>query len=150
MSKYRQGLFVPTNPHKYLGDASNIVYRSSWEKVVFNQLDNNKYILGWASEPIGIPYMKPYILKGKLIEKRARYYPDLYVEFVDANGKEQRQMVEIKPLKQTKPSRAKKPLTKLMEDYNYSVNLAKWEAAHRWCNERGIEFVIATEKSIFK
>lgn len=149
-SRFRQGLFVSANPHKYLGDASNIVYRSSWELRVFKFLDTNQYILGWVSEPFGIPYMKPVILNGKQIFKKATYYPDVYVEFVDENGNERHQMVEIKPQKQTRKSRSKKTLVKLQENQIFAVNQAKWTAAMQWCNAHGIEFIIATEKSIFR
>jgi hypothetical protein len=117
MGKYRQGIFEVTNPHKYIGDFSNVIYRSSWEKRAFEFLDKNEYILGWASEPFPIAYMKPVMRNGVLIMKKSRYFPDLYVEFIDANGKERRQLIEIKPLKQTKPSKSRKPTVKLQENY---------------------------------
>lgn len=148
--RWKQDYFIPKNPHKYLGDADKIVYRSSWELKVFKFLDENQYILAWESEPFGIPYMKPTIINGKQTFKKANYFPDVYVEFVDDKGNERRQMVEIKPQKQTRKSRAKKTIVKLQENHTLAINQAKWTAAKQWCDANGIEFVIATEKSIFR
>jgi len=147
---WRKGKFIPKNPHKYLGDINKITYRSSWEKRVFRELDDNEFILAWSSEPFGIPYMKPVMVNGVPTVKKALYYPDIYVEYIDADGKERHQMIEIKPSKQTKPSRAKKLNVKLQENYVYAVNTAKWSAAKQWCDAHGIEFIIATEKSLFR
>ena len=134
-----------------MGDVDkDIVFRSSWEKRVFIFLDENPHILGWASEPFPIPYMKPVMINGKPSMRKANYFPDIYVEFIDANGKERKQLIEIKPEKQTKPSKSRKPTVKLQENYAYEVNTAKWRAAQLWCDHNGVEFVIATEKSIFR
>ena len=149
-SPWRKGKYTPTNPHKYLGDIDNIIYRSSWEKRVFQFLDSNKYIMAWASEPFPIPYMKPCMTNGKMTTKKANYYPDIYVEFIDESGIEKRQLIEIKPEKQTKSSRTRNAVKRLNENYVYAVNSAKWAAAKAWCDAHNIEFVIATEKSIFR
>jgi hypothetical protein len=147
---YRQGMFTPTDPHRYLGDATNIIFRSSWEQRAFKFLDTNPYIIGWASEPFGIDYMKPTIIKGKATVKRAKYFPDLYVEYIDKNGNERKELIEIKPDKQTRPSKARKATTKIQENYVYTVNMAKWQAAEAWCKKNGVTFRIATEKTLFK
>ena len=42
------GIFKPRNPQKYNGDASRIVYRSSWEARVMNYLDDNPSVIWWA------------------------------------------------------------------------------------------------------
>lgn len=147
---HRQNYFHPKNLFKYMGDTDNIIYRSSWEKKVFIFLDENPNILGWASEPFPIPYMKPIMINGKASMKKANYFPDIYVEFIDATGTEKRQLIEIKPDKQTRPSTSRKPTVKLQENYVHAVNTAKWNAAQLWCQHNGIEFVIATEKSIFR
>lgn len=148
--RFRQGYYTVKNLHKYLGDASEIIYRSSWEQKFFKFLDENPYIIAWSSETIAIPYMKPYMKNGIITYKPATYYPDIYVEFVDQNGNERKQIIEIKPKKQTKKSRSKNTLTKLQENFVYEINMAKWTAAERWCKHNGIEFKIATENSIFR
>jgi len=146
-SKYYQDYFKPVYPEKYIGDVNEIVFMSSYELHAFEFLDSNPNVLRWASEEIAIPYMK--ILPDKTF-RPATYYPDLYVEYRDKNGKINKELIEIKPLKQTKRSRSRNPATKLQEDYDYAVNVLKWDAAKVWCNQHGIKFTIATEKSIFR
>lgn len=144
---YKQGKFTPVHPEKYLGDVTNIVFMSSYELQSFEFLDSNPNVLHWASEEIEIPYMK---IQPDKTFRPAKYYPDLYVEYQDRNGRIQKEVIEIKPLKQTKRSRSRNPATKLQEDYNYAVNILKWDAAKAWCAQRGIKFSISTEKSIFR
>jgi hypothetical protein len=146
---WAKGLYTEKNPHKYLGDLDNIVYRSSWERSFFEFLDNNPYIINWASEPFPIPYMKPAMVNNKPTVKKANYFPDLFVEYVDKEGNVHQELLEIKPQKQTKPSRSKKATVKIQEDYTFAVNTAKWKAAKDWCKHNGMEFKIVTEKSIY-
>jgi hypothetical protein len=53
------GYFKPTNPQKYRGNPTNIVYRSLWERKFMVFCDNNPSILQWGSEEIIIPYRAP-------------------------------------------------------------------------------------------
>ena len=62
MSKYAQGVFVPTNPEKYIGKGS-IKYRSSWEFAFMSLCDKHPSIIQWASESIRIPYYNPLTKK---------------------------------------------------------------------------------------
>jgi hypothetical protein len=151
MAGWHKNKYEVKNKHKYIGpDIDNVIYRSSWEKRFFEVLDNNPYVLVWASEPEAIPYMKPMVNRdGKMYLKPANYFPDIYVEYV-SDGILKKEMIEIKPEKQTKPSRRKNPKTKLQENYVLSVNTAKWSAATEWCKAKGITFRIFTENSLFK
>ena len=45
MSGTLKGKFRPKHPEKYKGDAGNIVYRSSWERIFCNWCDNNDDII---------------------------------------------------------------------------------------------------------
>ena len=45
-----KGVFRPTNPQKYIGNANRIVYRSSWEKKVMIKLDTSPDIIKWSSD----------------------------------------------------------------------------------------------------
>jgi hypothetical protein len=149
--KWQQGKFHPRNPEKYLGDLEKIVFRSSWELEAFRFLDRNPNILHWISEGIPIPYLKPVppsVNARGFVE--TVYYPDLFVVYRNKEGEIVKEMVEIKPLKQTRTSRARNQSTKLQENYTYAINKSKWEAAKIWCAKRGIKFSLATEKSIFK
>lgn len=64
-------------------------------------------------------------------------------------------LVEVKPSKQTvKPQQdtnsKKQKKNILYEQLMYIQNTAKWEAAKKWCRDRGYEFTILTEKELNK
>lgn len=147
-AKYKQGLFTPRNPEKYLGNVDNIEYRSSWERDFNIFLDNNERVLRWASEEIAIPYYKP---TSKRADKIHKYYPDYYVEYVDRHGELHKEVIEVKPLAQTKaPTRVgKNKKTQLYEQINWAVNQSKWKAAQQFCDKYGFRFRILTEKQLF-
>ena len=113
-----KGRFIPRNPLKYLGDPSNIVYRSSYELKFMNWCDLNESIKGWVSEEVYIPYRNP------LDNKVRKYLVDFYIE-VD---NKKRYLVEVKPERFTKPPATQKRKTKryLEEVAQYGVNEAKW------------------------
>jgi len=138
------GLFKPRNPHKYIGDPNNIVYRSSWECKFMSYLDTSTHVLSWASEEIAIPYKSP--VDGKY----HRYFPDFLVKSKTKDGKLKTMMIEIKPLKQTKPPELKKRITKqyINEVATWGVNEAKWIAARGYCADRMWDFCILTEKEL--
>jgi len=145
--KWASGQFIPKNPDKYLGDPSDIIYRSSWEREAFGFCDNNPYVVKWASEEIAIPYQKPDPRTGAL--KNAIYKPDLFVAIDDGKGNLRRELIEIKPRKQTQKSRARKPARRMVEEYTLMVNKLKWEAADHWCNQRNIKFRLLSENDQF-
>ena len=79
---YHQGKFKPINPTKYLGDPTNIIYRSSWERQCMIYFDNNPNIIQWGSEEVVIPYRSP-------LDKRVhRYFVDFVVKAKTKDGKE--------------------------------------------------------------
>ena len=143
-SKYYSGKFKPKNPQKYMGDPSNIVYRSSWEAKVFSWLDGNENIVGWASEEFCIPYKSPKDGQWH------RYFPDVLVKSRTPDGKLKTLLLEIKPEKQTRPPEPRKRVTKqyINEVVTYGVNEAKWKAAIEYCADRGWEFRIVTENHL--
>lgn len=145
MAEYKQGFFKPTNPKKYRGDASNIVYRSGWEREVMRWCDTTESVIGWNSEEIIIPYISP-------IDNRThRYFVDFYVEAKGTDGNIKVMLIEVKPAAQTKQPNTQKRQTKkyLTEVMTWGVNQAKWDAATKYCKSKGWEFVILTEKEIF-
>lgn len=146
-NNWRQNYYKIKNPKKYLGDINNIFYRSSWELEAFKFCDNNPNVLAWSSEEIAIPYALPTESGGV---RPAKYYPDLYMEYINAAGKKCKELIEIKPKKETKPSRSRNPKTKMMENAVYQKNMLKWEAARNWCKSKGITFRIITENDQFK
>jgi hypothetical protein len=138
------GLFKPRNPQKYIGDPTNIVYRSSWEARVMTWLDNNNDILSWASEELIVPYISP------VDNKRHRYFPDFIVKVRTKDGKLKTMMLEVKPKKQTLPPELRKRITKqyINEVTTYAVNQAKWKYANEYCLDRGWEFRVLTESDL--
>ena len=143
---YKQGFFKPRFPKKYIGDPTNIVYRSGWEKRVMQTLDENTNVLRWASEEIVIPYISP-------IDNRPhRYFVDFYVEARAPDGSVKKMLIEVKPAAQTQPPKSPKRKTKryISGVMTYGVNEAKWKAAKEFCLDKGWEFRIITEAELFK
>jgi hypothetical protein len=146
MATYK-GRFQPKNPTKYKGDPTKIVYRSSWELRFMKYLDENANIIQWASEELFIPYKSP--LDGKW----HRYFPDFVIRMRDKDGRVSTKMIEIKPRSQSVPPKVKtngsKPTKKyLREVATYGTNMAKWEAAKDYCEDRQWEFVVLTEREL--
>lgn len=137
--------FSPKNPIKYIGDSTKIVCRSLWERKFCKFLDENSNILKWSFETLKIPYLSP---KDNDIHM---YHPDFIVEKVGKDGKVKTMVVEIKPYKQTQPPKQKKKKRSFLEEsLTYSINIAKWKAAKKLCEDNNWEFVILTEKELFK
>ena len=138
-------MYKPINESKYVGDSTNIICRSLWERRVCKYLDTNENVLRWGSEEITIPYVSP------LDNKRHRYFPDFIVELITQDGKKKTKVLEVKPYKQTiRPETGnKRKKTYMQECTTYVVNDAKWKAAKEFCRVKGWEFVILTEKELF-
>ena len=137
-----KGWFTPRNPQKYKGDATNIVYRSSWELRVMKYLDDNPAVVWWASEELFIPYKSP------VDQKVHRYFPDFIARIRQANG-EITVVMEVKPFKQTqKPTQKRRTQKFLQEAATYAINQEKWRAADLFCKEHGWQFKIITEKEL--
>lgn len=141
---YKQGLYIPVNPSKYMGDVNKIVYRSSWEFKVCYKLDHADYVVGWACEQPVVPYISP---KDGLPH---RYFPDFLVVTLNQDGTKNITMIEVKPYREQFPptAKGKKKSRFLKEAVTYEVNQAKWRAARAFCDKRGWNFVILTEKEI--
>ena len=139
-----KGRYRPSNPKKYKGDSSNIIYRSLWERKFMVYCDNQTKILEWGSEEIVLPYRSP------IDNKVHRYYPDFYIKVRESNGKIKRYIIEIKPKKQTVDPKMKKRKTKgyIYEVYEYAKNQAKWKAAEEFCKDRMWEFKVLTEDEL--
>jgi len=135
------GIFRPSNPQKYVGDHTNIIYRSSWECRVMNWLDKNPNIISWASEEVVIPYKSP--VDGKM----HRYFPDFVVKSRGKDGSTKTMMIEVKPKKQTIEPKVQRRVTKqyITEVTTWGVNQAKWKAATEYCLDRGWQFMLMTE-----
>jgi len=137
-----KGLFKPTRPERYSGDARQIVYRSSYELKYMRFLDSSPEIERWSSEEVVVPYVSPK--DGRV----HRYFVDFWVLRKDGQEAiiEIKPMVECRPPKQPKSPRGKNKY--VAEVMTYAVNQKKWEAASAYARERGIEFLVLTEREL--
>jgi len=140
-----KGKYQPKNTQKYVGNTSNIIYRSLWERKFLIYCDTNENIIEYASEEIAIPYRSP--VDGKI----HRYFPDFYIKVKEPDGNIKKYLIEIKPYKQTMPPKKPQRQTKgyIYEAYEYAKNQSKWEAAKEYCKDRQWEFKVITEKELF-
>ncbi len=132
------------NKEKYIGDISNIICRSLWERRVCKYLDENVNVLKWGSEELTIPYYSP------VDRKTHKYYPDFIAKMKNKDGTNKTIIIEVKPKKQTKPPKKPKRKTKnyINECVSYTINEAKWDAATKFCKSRNWDFIILTEDDI--
>jgi len=137
--KFKQGLFKPKNRSKYIGKGDP-VYRSGWELKFFRWADDNPNVVEWASEAVIIPYVSP------IDHKIHRYYTDGVVAIREGNIIK-KYIIEIKPKAQTTlPVKGRKRMsTMVYETARFVQNQAKWDAAKKWCNKHGYNFLILTE-----
>jgi len=138
------GKFSPKNPTKYLGDPTNIIYRSLWERRVMVHLDENPGVMKWSSEEVVIPYLSP-------VDNRwHRYFPDFYVQTKNKQGMLESRILEVKPKSQAVAPKAKKRVTKqyIQEVMTYGINEAKWKAATEYCKDRNWKFMVITEDDL--
>jgi len=133
------GKYIIKNKSKYRGDITNVVYRSLWEKAVFNWCDHNPNILYWQSEETVVPYYY------EVDKKYHRYFIDLKIKYKDGKVI----LVEIKPKGQTEPPTGSRRTKKFIsEAMTYVKNMNKWEAADSFAKDRGWSFQIWTEDTL--
>lgn len=138
------GKFSPKNTNKYLGDPTNIWYRSLWERRVMVHLDENPNVIEWSNEEIVIPYLSP-------VDNRwHRYFPDFFVRVFNKSGMKEAMILEVKPKSQSQPPQKKSKITRkyINEVMTWGVNEAKWKAAGAYCDERGWKFRVITEEHL--
>ena len=138
-----KGLFKARNYKKYIGNPSKITYRSLWERKFMKYCDQTPNILEWASEPLFIPYLCP------TDNKWHKYYPDFYMKLKTKNGIIKEYIIEVKPLKQTKPPKKRKKTKQyIYETLTWQKNQAKWKFAEEYCAKNKWEFKILTEREL--
>ena len=140
-----KGKYRPSNPKKYKGNPSQVIYRSLWERKFMVYCDNNDNILEWGSETVIIPYVSPW--DGKV----HRYFPDFIIKAKQTNGKTKNFIIEVKPKYQCKspPENPKRKTKRWFNDVkNWTINQAKWKSANEFCVDNGMEFKILTEDQL--
>jgi hypothetical protein len=142
-----RGRYKPTNPQKYKGDPTNIIYRSLLERRFMVWCDINSSVLEWNSEEVVVPYKSPIDMRYH------RYFVDFWIRYRDRTGNLRACLIEVKPHKQTMEPKKKEGSVKptrryLNEIMTWGVNQAKWKAATEYCLDRNWEFKILTEKQL--
>lgn len=134
------GRYKVSNPKKYKGDYTNVIYRSLWEKSAFKWCDQNPNVKSWCSEEVVIPYLY------EVDQKYHRYFMDLKITIDNRTI-----LVEIKPESQTVPPTGQRRTKRyLSESLEYVKNRCKWKAASNYAKDRGWEFQIWTENTLQK
>jgi len=128
-SRFEKGFYEPVNEDKYKLPMNTYMnkhefpeYRSSWEKKFMKWCDFNKDIEYWTTEPFAIDYISPKD------NKKHRYFPDFLIKFKD----DSKRLIEIKPQGQ----------------WNDPINVAKWDAARKFCKFHNLEFVVLGQKEL--
>lgn len=134
---FQQGIFEPANGSKYIGK-HRPRYRSGWELAFMRVCDNHPNIVGWASEAVRIPYTNP------VTGKNTNYVPDFFIVYVDKDGKNHADLIEIKPKAQMLNNARSQG-----EKMQAVINEAKWAAAREWCSRKGASFKVVTEEQLF-
>ena len=145
MRKRYKGKYKIKNPNKYLGNPTNIIYRSLMEKRFMEWCDSNDKCYKWSSEEVVIPYISP------IDNKRHRYFPDFLIQTPKGWF-----LIEVKPLTQSRPPKKlvvenldlKKKRRYIKSVQTWLVNEAKWKAATKVCEKKGWSFQILTEKQL--
>lgn len=138
MAKFSTDTYDIINQSKYIGKGKPH-WRSSWEMVFFRMCDLNPAVLQWASESITIPYFNPFT------QRQTVYVPDIFMVYIDKDGNQHTELVEVKPMAETMLEAARTPKHKMA----YALNQIKWDAAKKWCKANGIKFRVITEHQIF-
>ena len=145
MRKRYKGKYKVKNSEKYIGDSSNVIYRSLMELNFMKWCERSEKVLKWNSEEVVIPYISP------MDKKRHRYFPDFLIQTNKGWT-----LIEVKPLVQTKPPKKiliEKVTLKKKRRYvkavkTWLVNEAKWNAAKKVCEVNGWKFELMTEKQL--
>jgi hypothetical protein len=147
--KFHQGKYKIKNVQKYIGDPTDIVYRSSWEYKFMLYCDLNEDILKWGSEVFKIPYVD-------YLGKSRTYIPDFYLETRNSTNPDfmNKYVIEIKPEKEIREPEIPKNISeKKLKNLEYELgvwqkNKYKWKYAIEWCNNRDMKFWLVTEKHL--
>lgn len=146
---YRQGYFTPNHPEKYLGNPTEIIYRSSWEFKFMEFCDSNEKVLSWGSESTPIPYFNP------ILKKECTYWIDCYMQVKNNNGSVTKWLIEVKPGKYLSPPKEPTRLTEKQtlnfarHAKTYLINSFKFKAAQNYASQNNMKFGIITENFLF-
>ncbi len=147
--RFHQGYYKIKNIEKYIGDPTQIVYRSSQEYKFMLQCDLHKEVIKWGSEVFKVPYIDKD-------GKNRIYIPDFYLETINKQNPDfmNKFVVEIKPEAEIRepeiPVNISEKKFKQLE-YKLSAqykNKYKWAYVIEQCKKRDLQFQLITEKHL--
>jgi hypothetical protein len=144
------GNFFPLHKEKYVGP-SNIVFRSSWEKKLMEYLDRNPNVTEWNSEGMIVQYTDPTRLDDEHKPTVHKYFVDFNATIKQKDGTLRKFSIEVKPSAQCHaPIKTKKTDEKafMQRMITFLRNQAKWAAANKASEQRGMKFIILTEREL--
>lgn len=115
-------------------------YRSTWEFTFMKFCDEHPAVEKWASEAIKIPYRNPFTGRHTI------YVPDFLIVYSDQTGKQNVELIEVKPANQTFKEKVGKGRH---NQAAWALNQVKWEAAQAYCKQKGIKFRVVNENDIY-
>lgn len=158
--KYKQGLYVPKNKEKLIkaNSQGGVYFRSGLEHKMMIYLDSNDNIINWGAEHLRIPYEKTeYSNSTHQLETTSHgYYPDFYYELLRSDGSISKVVAEVKASNETvEPKLPLVPTAKQLKNLEYALkmwnkNLSKWKYMLEYCERKGFNFIIITEKHLSK
>ena len=159
-SNYHQGLYIPKNKDKVLklNNQGGLYYRSGLEKKAMIFFDYSDKVIRWSAEGFKVDYVKTDWDNDKqgLVSSKHNYYPDFYYEMKKSDGSIVKVVAEVKPHSETvEPILKENATVKQLKNFEYSLkmwnkNLSKWKYMIAFCEKKGFEFIIITDKFLSK
>lgn len=116
------------------------LYKSSLERQLLVYCDLNPHVVKYSLEPFAVPYVKP-------TDGRVHRY---YIDFLLVLSTGDKVLAEVKTSVETVPPVKTKNINKYKNEMQtYAVNVAKWQAAKKFAENKGFKFLILTEKQLF-
>ena len=125
---------VLKNPQKFKNSNKIGIARSSYEIAFIKWLDITLEVEWWYMESLKIPYIHPYTKQIK------NYFPDFLIKIENKIY-----VIEIKPSKKLIPPEKRK----YKQYKEFLINLTKFKYAKIFCEKKGFEFKLITEKTLF-
>ena len=118
--------------------------------------DTNVNIKAWGAEHLRIPYQKTEYnnTTHELETTTHTYYPDFYYELVKSDGTISKVVAEVKPSNEVvSPDLPQNATAKQLKNFEYALkmynkNISKWTYMIDYCERKGFEFIIITEKHL--
>lgn len=140
------GFYYPINKEKYKSSTTPI-YKSDLERRMMRYLDSTDAVLSWIYEPTCIRYIDLSTIDPRTNRpgKYRRYFVDFIASVKQKDGTIKNILIEVKSKKETIEPKNK---TNINEYSTWIKNNCKWNAAKKFCESKGMAFVIITDEQL--